>query len=57
LTSYVASGGAPQLDGEYTVFGYMVHGYRVLDKIAKMSTDKYDRPVDDIKILEVKFLN
>ncbi len=55
--TYVSKGGAPQLDGEYTVFGYMVAGFEVLDKIAQVETDKYDRPIDDVKILEVKFLN
>lgn len=57
LLTYVDKGGAPQLDGEYTVFGYMKQGFEVLDKIATVRTDKYDRPVDDVKILEVKFLN
>ena len=57
LLTYVDKGGAPQLDGEYTVFGYMKQGFDVLDKIARVSTDKYDRPIDEVKILEVKFLN
>lgn len=57
LEAYVEKGGAPQLDGEYTVFGYMVSGYKVLDRIAQVATDKYDRPNNDVKILEVKFLN
>lgn len=57
LEAYVDKGGAPQLDGEYTVFGYMVQGYDVLDKISRVETDKFDRPIDDIKIIEVKFLN
>lgn len=57
FTAYVNNGGAPQLDGEYTVFGYMVMGEEVLEKIASMPTDKYDRPLKDVKILNVRFLN
>lgn len=57
LNQYVNKGGAAQLDGEYTVFGHMVSGFDVLDAIAASSTDKYDRPTDDIKIIDVRFLN
>lgn len=35
---YLKAGGAPQLDGEYTVFGYMTHGYDVLDSLAATIT-------------------
>jgi len=57
FATYVERGGAPQLDGEYTVFGYMLMGEEVLEKIAGTDTDKYDRPLNDIKILDVRFLN
>lgn len=57
LQTYTDQGGAPQLDGEYTVFGYMTHGWEVLDQIAGSATDKYDRPLTEIKITEVRFLN
>lgn len=42
------------LDGEYTVFGETVSGLHVIDKIASVKTDKYDRPVDSVCILSVK---
>jgi len=54
---YVEVGGAPQLDGEYTVFGRLIKGYDVLDKIAQTSTDKYDKPLEDIRILRARLIN
>ena len=57
FVTYVERGGAPQLDGEYTVFGYMLMGQEVLQKIAGTDTDKYDRPLREIKIIDVRFLN
>ncbi len=48
--TYEEMGGTPHLDGLYTVFGRMVRGFDVLDKIAKAKTDGRDRPTDDIKM-------
>lgn len=50
---YTTVGGAPFLDGQYTVFGEVVEGFDVIDKIAVVKTNDYDRPIDDIKIKEV----
>lgn len=47
---YTSVGGYPSLDREYTVFGELVEGFDVLDKIAAVETDRYDRPVKDIKM-------
>jgi cyclophilin family peptidyl-prolyl cis-trans isomerase len=47
---YSTLGGAPHLDGEYTVFGQVVEGIDVIDSIAKVKTNKQNRPLDDIKI-------
>lgn len=47
---YTTTGGYPSLDQEYTVFGELVEGFDVLDAIAALETDKYDRPVHDITI-------
>ncbi len=54
---YLQLGGAPQLDGEYTVFGYLLIGYDVLDRIAEAATDSYDKPLQDIIITNAKFIN
>ncbi|MBN3035351.1 MAG: peptidylprolyl isomerase [Bacteroidales bacterium] len=54
--AYIHSGGTPFLDGAYTVFGEVVDGMDVIDKIASVKTDASDRPVEPvtmtIKILE-----
>ncbi|MCK3683569.1 peptidylprolyl isomerase [Maribellus sp. YY47] len=48
--AYTTIGGYPSLDGEYTVFGEVVEGLEVLDKIAAVETDRYNRPKSDIKM-------
>jgi len=53
--TYTTIGGAPSLDGEYTVFGEVIEGMEVVDKIAAQETGANDRPVKDIRI-EVKVL-
>ena len=45
---YTSIGGTPHLDGGYTVFGELVEGYEVLDKIASLPTDAYNRPLSDV---------
>ena len=46
---YKTLGGTPFLDRNYSVFGEIVSGIDVLDKIARVSTQPGDRPVEDIK--------
>ena len=48
--AYTTVGGCPDLDGDYTVFGEVVEGLDVVDKIAVLQTDKNDRPLKDVKI-------
>lgn len=50
IDAYTTVGGVPFLDYEYTVFGEVVEGLEVIDKIAKVQKDRYDRPVQDIKM-------
>jgi len=48
---YTTKGGLPELDGEYTVFGEIISGFDVLDKIAALPTDKNSRPYTDVKLV------
>ena len=48
---YRKVGGAPHLDGQYTVFGEVTEGLDVVERIQQALTDDYDRPVNDIRIL------
>ena len=48
--AYLESGGAPQLDWEYTVFGQVIEGLEVIDKIAAVARDPRDRPKKDVKM-------
>ncbi len=47
---YTTVGGIPQLDGHYTVFGEVIEGLDIIDKIAELERDKFDRPRKDIKM-------
>jgi cyclophilin family peptidyl-prolyl cis-trans isomerase len=56
---YKTIGGTPQLDQNYTVFGEVVSGLDVVDKIALMPTSKgedRDRPLRDIRIINAKLI-
>jgi len=50
ITAYTTIGGYPSLDGEYTVFGEVVEGLDVLDKIAAVEVDERNRPRTDVKM-------
>ena len=53
---YLTKGGAPHLDGAYTVFGEVVKGMDVVEKIQKVETDARDRPLEDVKIISAKVI-
>jgi cyclophilin family peptidyl-prolyl cis-trans isomerase len=48
--TYETIGGTPHLDMDYTVFGEVIEGLNVIDKIAEVKKDKRDRPLGDIKM-------
>ena len=53
---YKTIGGTPFLDNEYTVFGEVVEGMDIVDKISAVKTAPGDRPIEDVKIISVKVL-
>jgi peptidylprolyl isomerase len=50
LKDYSSIGGAPHLDGGYTVFGEVIEGLDVIDKIAELQTNAQNRPAKDVKM-------
>lgn len=54
--AYTTVGGTPHLDGEYTVFGEVISGLEVVEKIQTVPCDGNDRPLDDIRILKTEII-
>ncbi len=54
--AYTTIGGAPHLDGAYTVFGEVIEGMDVVETIEKVATDSADRPKEDVKIISMKIM-
>jgi cyclophilin family peptidyl-prolyl cis-trans isomerase len=52
IQTYTTQGGTPFLDGQYTVFGEVISGLDVIEKIALVQTDQRDRPLNDVRILK-----
>jgi peptidyl-prolyl cis-trans isomerase B (cyclophilin B) len=50
LKAYTTVGGAPHLDGDYTVFGKVISGLDVIDKIANVQVDSRNRPIEDVRM-------
>lgn len=54
---YKTIGGAPHLDGTYTVFGEVISGMEVADRIVQVETDRQWRPMEDIRLKKIQILN
>ncbi len=50
IQRYAEEGGTPQLDADYTVFGQVIQGLEIIDKIASVATGRADRPLESVKM-------
>ena len=56
IKAYTTVGGTPHLDGEYTVFGEVVEGMDIVDKIQQVKTGRSDRTEEDVKVFNVSVI-
>ena len=56
IEQYMNVGGAPSLDGLYTVFGEITEGYDVVEAISNVKIDGHQRPVTDVRIIKAYVL-
>ncbi len=54
---FIVQADSTYLDGKYAAFGKLLNGYDVLDKISKVSTDSNDKPLTDVVVETIRFVN
>ena len=54
---FIVQSDSAYLDGNYAAFGRVLNGFDVLDHISKVSTDENDKPLNDVVIDSIKFVN
>ena len=52
--AYTTIGGTPHLDGEYTVFGQVIEGLEIVERISQTATGAMNRPIEDIRIISAR---
>ena len=56
-TDYKTIGGTPHLDGSYTVFGEVIEGLEIVERISKVKTNDNNRPLEDVKVIKAEVIN
>ena len=54
--AYTTVGGAPHLDGQYTVFGEVIEGMDTVERIEATETGAADRPRQDVRIIKMEII-